>query len=164
MRRTLSCIVNGPYVDVKGGYHASARPHPLTLMDGMPVELGGGTGLTVQVSQQYRVIENPVPREPWQVKTVAYHYTLGETESHEILSYQWHPNVPGSVSFPHLHLQYGALLGRTEFERAHLPTGRVTLEDFVRLLIADFGVSTARDDWEQALEESRREFESDRSW
>ncbi len=98
------------------------------------------------------------------MKTVAYHYTLGETESHEILSYQWHPNVPGSVSFPHLHLQYGALLGRPEFERAHLPTGRVTLEDFVRLLIADFGVSPARDDWKQALEESRREFESDRSW
>lgn len=156
--------MSGAYVDVKGGYYASATPHPLTLMDGLPVELGGGTGLTVQVSQQYRVIENPDPREPWQVRTVAYHYTLGETGGHEILSYQWHPNVPGSVSFPHLHLQYGARLGRPEFERAHLPTGRVTLEDFVRLLIDAFAVPPAREDWEQALEESRREFESDRSW
>jgi hypothetical protein len=155
--------VSGAYVDVKGGYYASATPHPLTLMDGLPTELGGGTGLTVQVSQQYRVIENPDPREPWQVRTVAYHYTLGESGGHEILSYQWHPNVPGSVSFSHLHLQYGAGLGRSEFERAHLPTGRVTVQDFVRLLIGDFAVPPARDDWEAALQESRREFESDRS-
>lgn len=145
--------MNGPYVNVKGGYYASATPHPLTLMDGLPVELGSGTDLTVQISQQYRVIENPDPREPWQVKTVAYYYTLGETEGHEILSYQWHSNVPGSVSFPHLHLQYGARLGRPEFERAHLPTGRITLEDFVRLLISDFSVPPTRDDWEQVLEE-----------
>lgn len=151
-------------MDVKGGYYASATPHPLTLMDGLPVELGSGTGFTIQVSQQYRVIENPDPREPWQVRTVAYHYTLGESEGPEILSYQWHPNVPGSVSFPHLHVLHGARLGRHEFERAHLPTGRVTLEDFVRLLIDDFAVPPAREDWEQALEESRREFESDRSW
>jgi hypothetical protein len=31
-------------------------------------------------------------------------------------------------------------------------------------LIADFGVPTAWDDWKRALEESRREFEADRSW
>lgn len=157
-------MLNSAYVDVKGRYFASVTPHPLTLMDGLPVELGGGTALTIQVTQQYRVIENPDPREPWQVRTVAYHYTLGEADGHEILSYQWHPNVPGSVTFPHLHLKYGARLGRAEFERAHLPTGRVTLEDFVRLLIDDFSVPPARDDWEAALEESRREFESDRSW
>lgn len=150
-------------MDVKGGYYASVTPHPLTLMDGLPVGLDG-TDLTVQVSQQYRVIENPDPRESWQVRTVAYHYTLGESEGREILSYQWHPNVPGSVSFPHLHLQHGAGLGRPEFERAHLPTGRVTLEDFVRLLIDDFGTPPAREDWLGVLEESRRQFESDRSW
>ena len=149
---------------MKGGYYASATPHPLTLADGLPVSLGSGTDLAVQVSQQYRIIENPDPRQPWQVRTVTYHYTLREDEGSEIFSYQWHPNVPGSVSFPHLHLRHGARLGRSEFEKAHLPTGRVTVEDFVRLLIDDFGVPPAREDWEQALEESRTEFEADRSW
>jgi hypothetical protein len=38
---------------VKGRYYTSATPHPLTLMDGLPVELGSDTGLTVQVSQRY---------------------------------------------------------------------------------------------------------------
>jgi hypothetical protein len=157
--------VSGAYVDVKGGYYASATPFPLTLSDGLPVALGRGTNLAVQVSQQYRVIENPNSRKPWQVRTAAYHYTLRDhREEAEILSYQWHPNVPDSVTYPHLHLESAAGLSRSEFEQAHLPTGRVIIEDFVRLLIDDFGVPAARDDWEQALEKSRAEFDADRSW
>ena len=157
MHRTLSRILNGAFIDVKGGYYASATPHPAALADGLPVELGSGTNLAVLGSQQYRVIENPDPREPWQVRTVAYHYTLREIDEGEILSYQWYPNVPRSVTFPHLHLKHRAMLGRPEFERAHLPTGRVTLEDFVRLLIVDFGIPAVKEDWEQPLEASRAE-------
>ena len=74
------------------------------------------------------MIENPDPQEPWQVRTVAYHYTFGESGGNEILSYEEHPNVLGSVSFPHLHLQYGAGVGRSKFGRVHLPTGLITLE------------------------------------
>jgi hypothetical protein len=75
------------------------------------------------------VIENPDPREPWQVRTVAYHYTFGESGGNEMLSYEEHLSVLGSVSLPHLHLQYGAELGRSKFGRAHPPTGLITLED-----------------------------------
>jgi len=60
------------------------------------------------------------------VRTVAYHYTFGKSGGNEILSYEEHPNVLGSVSFPHLHLQYGAGLGRSKFGRAHLPTGALS--------------------------------------
>jgi hypothetical protein len=65
------------------------------------------------------VIENPDPREPWQVRTVAYHYTFGESGGNEMLSYEEHLNVLGSVSLPHLHLQYGAGLGRSKFSGGH---------------------------------------------
>ena len=37
------------------------HPHPLTLMDGLPVELGSGTEFSIRVSQQYRLIEAPAP-------------------------------------------------------------------------------------------------------
>jgi hypothetical protein len=164
LRRTLSCIVRGAYVDVKGGYYPSPNPHPLTLMDGLPVELGRGTNLSIAVSYHYRLIEAPSATRPWRVTTVAYYYTLQETEGPEILSYQWHPNVPNSVSFPHLHLSHGAGLGREEFHRAHLPTGRVNLEAFVRLLITDFGVPPEREDWEDELAKSLAEFEENWSW
>jgi hypothetical protein len=164
LRRTLSCIVRGAYVDVKGGYYPSRTPHPLTLMDGLPVELGGGTGLSIKVSQQYRLIEAPSSIRPWRVSTVAYHYTLQVADGAEIISYQWHPRVPNSVGFPHLHIRQGAGLGREEFQRAHLPTGRVALENFVRLLIVDFGVPPEKDNWEDELAKSLAEFEADRSW
>lgn len=153
----------GPYVDVKGGYYASPKPHPLTLARGLPVALGGGMGLAIKVSQQYRVLEKPAPRQPWQVSTVAYAYTLQEVNGPEILSYHWHPNVPNSVSFPHLHLGYGTAIQREELWGAHLPTGRVILEDFVRLLVEEFGVPPERADWEDALAQSRAEFEADRT-
>jgi len=55
-------------------------------------------------------------------------------------------------------------LGREEFQRAHLPTGRVALENFVRLLIVDFGVPPEKDNWEDELAKSLAEFEADRSW
>jgi hypothetical protein len=131
----------------------------------LPVELGGGLGLSIKVFQQYRVIEKPAAYEPWQVSTAAYYYTLLESDTEaEILSYQWHPSVPNSVTFPHLHLGHGAGIGRPEFYGAHLPTGRVTLEDVVRLLIEHFGIPPARDDWEDALAMSRAEFDADRTW
>jgi hypothetical protein len=95
---------------------------------------------------------------------VAYYYTLRESNGPEIFSYQWHPKQRSSVTFPHLHLRSGAKIGRAEFADAHLPTGRVALEDFVRLLIDDFGVLPIRSDWETALLQSRAEFDEDRSW
>ena len=164
LQRTLSCIVRGAYVDVKGGYYPSPNPHPLTLMDGLPVELGSGTEFSIRVSQQYRLIEAPSATRPWRVTTVAYHYTLQEAEGAEILSYQWHPGVPNSVSFPHLHIRRAAGPGGEELQRAHLPTGRVALENFVRLLIVDFGVPPEKDNWEDELAKSLAEFEEDRSW
>ena len=34
----------------------------------------------------------------------------------------------------------------------------------MRLLIDDFGVGVERNDWEEALAQSRAEFDRDRSW
>ena len=96
--------------------------------------------------------------------TAAYKYGLHESGGLEIISYQWHPNVQDSVSYPHLHISHGAGLGREEFQRSHLPTGRVTLEAFVRCLIDDFGVPKMREDWEDVLDQNLAEFEQDRSW
>ena len=112
------------------------------------------------------MVENPGPYEPWQVRTVAYYYTLQETEGPEIFSYQWHPTQGSHVTFPHLHLGAGSVEGEgmNILEGFHLPTGRVALEDFVRLLIEEIGIPPLREDWEAVLERSRAEFEADRSW
>lgn len=128
------------------------------------MELGRGSGLAVEVRQQYRVIESAKGHEPWKVTTVAYYYTIRESGGPEIISYQWHPGQRSAITYPHLHL--GARAGdlRSELAGSHLPTGRVALEDFVRLLIEHFGIGPRREDWEEALRKSRAEFEQDRSW
>lgn len=163
LQRSLSCVT-GAVLNPKGGYHPSEFPHPLTLGSGLPVELGGGSGLAMAVRQQYRIAERPSRHEPWKVTTVAYYYTLRESGGSEIISYQWHPNQRSAVTYPHLHLGAGAGDLRSGLTESHLPTGRVALEDFVRLLIEGFGARPLREDWEEVLEKSRAEFEKDRSW
>lgn len=163
LRRSISCVVRDAFLDVKGRYYVSATPHPITLDRGLPVDLAGGD-LSVAVTQHYRLIEKPSSAEPWQVSTVAYFYALRDADGQEILAYHWHPRVTPEVTFPHLHVGYGARVERPEFHRAHLPTGRVALEDFVRALIEDFGVSPVRENWTDVLAKSRAEFEADRSW
>jgi hypothetical protein len=99
------------------------------------------------------VIENPDPQEPWQVRTVAYHYTFGESGGNEILSYEEHPQRLGfrelSASAPAIRRRPGTLEVResTPVDRPYHPGGL----RFVRLLVGGSAVPPARDDWEAAL-------------
>jgi hypothetical protein len=45
----------------------------------------------------------------------------------------------------------GSGVGREELQKAHIPTGRVELEDVLLLAIREFGVRPRRDDWEEIL-------------
>jgi hypothetical protein len=60
--------------------------------------------------------------------------------------------------FPHLHVsasldaQVNALTRlRIDLDKVHLPTGLVSLQAFVRMLIAEFGVRPLRADWQDRL-------------
>jgi hypothetical protein len=46
--------------------------------------------------------------------------------------------------------------------RAHLSTGPVALEDILRLVITEFGVTPRRADWDTVLQRTRHTFE--RQW
>lgn len=89
-------------------------------------------------------------------------------DGHEIIAYHWHPNQtdPGGrvVAFPHLHLRYGAQVGRKQLQKAHLPTGRVAVEDLLRIAITEFGVSPLRNDWEDILGNTQSLYEKWRTW
>ncbi len=60
---------------------------------------------------------------------------------------------------PHLHVST-ALIAQTDattsreigLDRLHLPTGQVSVAGFVRMLIAEFGVTPLRDDWQATLD------------
>ena len=79
-----------------------------------------------------------------------YRLELREAEGPEVLAYHWHPNTPGFRE-PHLHVSSGAGRLAPELQRAHLPTGSITLSQFVLMLIVDFGVAPLRPDWAAVL-------------
>ena len=62
------------------------------------------------------------------------------------------------VTWPHLHV-YDASIGPASLlSKAHLPTGRVALEDVIQLAIIEFGVqprSRHNENWGDVLRETR---------
>lgn len=160
IQRAMSCVVDD-VVNVGGGYHASDRPHSLRLGNGEPVRLRG-TDLAISVGQNYRIIqlEDPDdPRGPWKVSIVAYEYCVEEHDGQEIIVYHWHPQTPRTVATPHLHLEAGAGIGRRELTMAHLPTGRIAIEEFIRCLLRDFSVPPLKQNWDEVLTETQDAFD-----
>jgi hypothetical protein len=116
--------------------------------------------------QHFRVIEAPIPYGPYKVETVAYYYTVIELDDpwREVFAYHWHPQGRSPVIFPHFHLYQGVGTMRGEVRKAHFPTGRIALEEVLRLVIQEFGVIPLRDDWEAILHRTQSTFEGWRSW
>jgi hypothetical protein len=65
--------------------------------------------------------------------------------------------------YPHMHAEQGGN-GLIELQKAHLPTGRIAVEEFLRLLIETFAVRPRRVDWNRILRETQAEFEKWRTW
>ena len=140
-------------VDVDGGYYPSPSPHILTLNRRRPVALAGSSQLMLRVQQTYRLVESGPPGDSWQVDVVSYNYVVFDFEQREIVVYHWHPRGNSHVLTPHLHFGQGAQVGRPEVRDAHLPTGDVSLNAILRVLIEEMGVQPRRSDWESILAE-----------
>ena len=78
-----------------------------------------------------------------------------------MFQWHWHPEVSGR-EFCHLHV--GAVHGDRELHKLHLPTGRVSFEEVILLLLAEFDVKPAREDFGEVLADSRARFETFRTW
>jgi hypothetical protein len=95
---------------------------------------------------------------------VAYAYELMREDGHTIVAYHWHPHGVSHVTVPHFHLGHASGVTRPELIAAHLPTGRVSLEQFIRFLLEDFEIRPNKSDWRGILERTQAAFEHHRSW
>ena len=152
VQKLVACVTDA-VVDVAGGYYVSPDPHRLILNNGFPVVLGGRTQFMFRLQEFYRIEEIGDPRAFWNVDVVEYYYTVLNSEEKEVLLYHWHPRGSSSVTTPHLHLKQGAQVGHPEVRGAHLPTGAVSLNAILRVLIEEMGVRPLRPDWESILAE-----------
>lgn len=144
-----------------GGYLADQNPHLLLLGTGHQ-QLTGGSFLTIQ--QGYEIVQAEGERGPWKCSIQWYQYSLDDADEREVIAYHWHPAGASNVTRPHAHLGVAAKVGHPGLLQAHLPTNRVSIEDFLLLGIRDLGVQPLRDDWQEILESTRDVFEDWQTW
>lgn len=164
LQLALSCVTDAQ-IATDGDYSiagehvwvgAASEPFPLARVR--------GPSLRARIRQNYRVVRAEGQRGPWKVTITAYYYTLEEASRREIISFQWHPTGSGAPPYPHVHLGHAAAVGRAELEDAHIPTGRVALEQVLRFAIEAFKLRPRRTDWRDVLFGTRRRFEQWRTW
>jgi len=156
-RRTITdvlrCITEA-YVDISEQEAASGEITALTLGGGLPVRLDLPTPhsrLSLSVTINYRVISETAG---WRVHTEKYFYTLDDG-TNEIIAFHWDPtNV--EVRYPHLHLAYASGVQHPVLQTAHIPTGRVLIEDVIWLTIREFQVECLNRDAEHNHRVCRR--------
>ncbi len=162
MQLAVSCVSRS-VLQVAGGYQPSAEPHAMVLGDGDFEALRGDHEASLFVGQQYRLVEADHARGPWKVETVAYSYvvTFG---GQELLAFHWNPTGAGAVTRPHVHIGPAAGCSNDALSGAHLPTGRIALEDVLRVLVEKLGVQPLRADWSDVFDATQAGHEQWRTW
>jgi hypothetical protein len=98
-----------------------------------------------------------------------YEFHTNESASQEVLLFHWTPeDEHAAVRFPHMHIgpalterQQAVRLGN--LHRAHIPTGRVSIEKIIWMTINEFGANPTHGHWENVLSKSEEEFENART-
>jgi hypothetical protein len=163
LQQAMSCVTQG--VLLTGKSPRDPTLEVLTLSNA-PVTMGRDGRFAISVDQQYRIVEDEGHRGPWKVKTIGYAYTLVDAANpaRVILAYHWHPHGRNDITYPHLHIYQCAEIRRPDGREAHFPTGRIALEEVLRLMINEFGVTPLRPDWEAVLDRTQAAFNDWRTW
>ena len=121
------------------------------LSSGGTVRLRGPERLHLRIRLRLRTVQVEQPRGQWEAQTAAYEYRLSDGDDREILAYHWHPAGASHIQTPHRHLGPGAEVGHAALTTAHLPSGRIEVDEVVRLAIEGMGTAPVRRDWERVL-------------
>jgi hypothetical protein len=180
LQRAVSCVTREVLVVSPGGYEPSppdSDPHTVSFRDD-PIPLAGPAKLFLSVNHHYRLVR-PTGTGRWKVQTAAYFYEFDDVQGRELLAFHWHPDTPGAVPYPHLHVgpgvvqvdslvaaglsaQHNAL--RPELQGAHIPTSRIALEQVLALALQHFNVPPLRTNWESVFQSTLADFQRSQSW
>jgi hypothetical protein len=164
LRQCLARVTAAHLTLTPRSHEATDEVQAATLGKGAVVELPGEARIGLVIAFQFRVVEtDDEDRGPWKVKTEAYEHYLRTAEGKDIIAFHWQPGGNGP-DWPHLHVGTIALAKDGLLDRkAHVPTGRVAVEQVLRFAIAELGVESD-DDWEQVFAVTQGRFETYRTW
>ena len=165
LQKSLSCINKEAHLwALSTNGYSPGHDHALAPDRGEPVKLSGERDVSLTAFFAYRVESVEGENGTWKVTTTAYLHALEDSKQQEIIAYHWHPSQGSAFNFPHLHIGRGIGADLGEIHKNHIPTGRVALEELLRLAIGEFGVEARRADWREVIDENQAEFERGRSW
>ena len=166
LQTALSCVHRKAHMWALMGSngYSPGKEHALAPNRGEPVDLPGQRRIKLISLFTYRIELAGRESDLWKVRTSAYRHALEDQAGQEIIAYHWHPSQGSVYNFPHLHIGTGIGASLGDVHKFHIPTGRVALEDVLRLVIREFGVEAQRPDWEQVLWETQTDHEAGRTW
>lgn len=158
---TTAVLVRSHSSTQPGGVRAISAPRAAEF-----TRLRGENRLQASFAIEYELVPTPDPdRGPWKVSTRKYMYHVVRDDMTEVILFHWHPDGKSSQQLPHLHIGSSQLTpDAVVSHRTHVPSGRVSLESVVELLIREFKVVPLRSDWQDVLDEGRQRFLEWRTW
>jgi len=163
---TLSCVTR----DCLVGFQESGRRHKIFFSDPAAVRSAAGQTFYLSIVQTFTIKKRDDGL--YKVHTLQYSYVFNDDPqptNKGLISYHWHPD-DFNLREPHLHLHITPEVGYPEIERriakAHFPTSRVCLEDFVILLIKYYDITPTMDEarWTRILKRNRAAFSKMATW
>lgn len=159
----MSCVAHAKITLSPGGWGEPGKVHGLTLNNDQPVKLKCHPALMLRVGMLYEIVRTERGRPPWRVSTRGYAYEMQAASGELVWSYHWHPST--QVAGPHAHLGHTQLADDAVLsQKAHYPTGRVSLESVIRACITEYRVAPLRDDWDKTLALREGDFQVYRTW
>jgi hypothetical protein len=164
VRRAVSCVTPGVLVFSKNpglGQITSA-----TVEGGSPVRVASShyDFLHLELTLNFKVIEDEDDRGPYRCTSLGYVLSLSDAKQAELVSFHWHPfsEVASDVG-THVHLGEAYVAQKN---RLHIPTPRISVEEFLRLAIDSFGAHALvpEEVWRSALNDSQAVHEEHRTW
>lgn len=144
--------------------------HNLTFAQAHPIPISGTDDLCLTVGIEYEIYDTGASGNVrYRVRTRGYKHQIVTPDLDEVVLFHWHPAAGDDgkpvTLHPHIHIG-GRLLdpGATISRRAHVPSGRVCVEDVVLFLIEECRATPRRPDWKTVLDESRADFRAHASW
>lgn len=166
LQLALSCIGNVHITLSQGALGTVGDTHSWTLNDGTPIALGNG--LLFRAGMKFETLDRGQSerRGRYRIRTREYIYEVTGPKSQPIISAHWHPLARNSrFADPHWHV--GGITVPKDcvyLDRAHIPSPRVSIEEFIRLMIEELGVTPRSSDWDKRLTQTHKVFTKYKTW
>lgn len=173
MQEALQCIVLGRFaLQERSRTLHTGTAYPVSMNKMNSVSLKSPHRLNLIVGQRIEIYETSAlgSRERYAVRVLSYHYGITRKDRNamvesELLHFHWDREVAAGSLYPpgHLHIGQGLLAQPTfmrpgDFQNAHIPTERISLESVVRFAITELDVEPLKANWRQTLGDSEAMF------